>query len=98
MRKGVEDAAIVAVIILLVAAMVVYYMFTKGYPTTPEPKPPCIVTGCSGQVCSDEDVITTCEWRDEYACYRTARCERQSDGRCGWTPTAELQVCLNQYK
>lgn len=95
--KGIEDAAIVGVIILLVAAMVGYYMITKGFPTT-EPKPPCVVTGCSGQVCADEEVITTCEFRPEYQCYRNARCERQEDGRCGWTMTPELQACLERYR
>jgi len=25
-------------------------------------------------------MMTTCEWRDEYACYQTATCERQPDG------------------
>jgi hypothetical protein len=62
----------------------------------PEPPPSgeCVVTGCSRHVCADEPVITTCEWFDRYACYRTASCERQADGRCGWTPTEELSACL----
>jgi hypothetical protein len=55
----------------------------------------CYVGGCSGQICSDEQgVISTCEWREEYACYRTAACEVQADGNCGWTQTTELQACL----
>lgn len=54
----------------------------------------CIKTGCSGQVCADSEVITTCEWRPEYACYRRARCERQSDGKCGFTRTPALSECL----
>jgi hypothetical protein len=64
-----------------------------------EAEPPvasgCRPTGCSGQVCADEDVITTCEFRPEYACYRDATCERQADGRCGWTMTTELRSCLD---
>jgi hypothetical protein len=57
----------------------------------------CFVGGCSGQVCSDQEgVISTCEWREEYACYQTATCERQPDGLCGWTPTPELNACLGQ--
>ncbi len=57
----------------------------------------CYVGGCSGQICSDDPgAISTCEWRDEYACYQTATCERQSDGQCGWTATAELDACLAQ--
>src|SRR3989344_3351533 len=45
----------------------------------------CVVTGCSSQVCAEEDVITTCEYRSEYACYKSATCERQTNGECGWT-------------
>src|SRR5690606_12669702 len=55
----------------------------------------CYVGGCSGQVCSDQEgVISTCEWREEYACYQDAKCEVQADGNCGWTQTTELQACL----
>lgn len=58
----------------------------------------CYVGGCSGQICSDQEgVISTCEWRDEYACYQTASCERQPDGQCGWTPTEELNACLAEH-
>lgn len=57
---------------------------------------PCFKTGCSQQVCSDEEVVTTCEWRAEYECYKTARCERQSTGKCGFTDTPELRRCLRR--
>ncbi len=57
----------------------------------------CHVGGCSNQLCSDEpDVVSTCEWVPEYECYRTATCERQDDGACGWTETPDLQACLTQ--
>jgi len=55
---------------------------------------PCMKTGCSGQVCSDQDVITTCEYRTEYECYKKGACERQANGECGWTQTKELTSCL----
>ncbi|HLC82763.1 MAG TPA: hypothetical protein VJI69_02965, partial [Bacteroidia bacterium] len=54
----------------------------------------CVVTGCSGQVCASTQVATTCEYKDEYACYKTAVCEKQADGKCGWTMTDELKFCL----
>ncbi|MES2749384.1 MAG: hypothetical protein V4606_03250 [Patescibacteria group bacterium] len=58
----------------------------------------CKVGGCSAQLCgeaSDMDgMVTTCEFRAEYACYRTATCERQTTGKCGWTQTTELAQCL----
>jgi len=55
----------------------------------------CIKTGCSGQICSDEEVVTTCEWREEYACYtqRFARCVCE-DGQCGWERNRRLALCL----
>jgi len=55
---------------------------------------PCIKTGCSGQICSDESVISTCEYRPEYECYKKATCERQANGNCGFTQTPELKSCL----
>ena len=69
---------------------------SAGACAEPEPPPaPCFVGGCSGQVCSErKGVITTCEWRAQYACYKQASCERQDDGKCGWTATAELTSCL----
>ena len=57
---------------------------------------PCFKTGCSRQVCSDEEVVTTCEYRSEYDCYKTARCERQANGKCGFTDTPELRRCLRR--
>jgi Domain of unknown function (DUF6748) len=57
--------------------------------------PACYVGGCSHQLCGDvEGVVSTCEWKSEYACYETATCERQIDGACGWTQTDDLQACL----
>jgi hypothetical protein len=55
----------------------------------------CRPSGCSGQVCSDQDVITTCEYAASYACYKKAVCARQATGECGWTKTDELIACLN---
>ncbi len=56
---------------------------------------PCYVGGCSNQLCSDQpDLVSTCEWREEYACFQNAACERQADGQCGFTQTAELTACL----
>jgi uncharacterized protein DUF6748 len=59
---------------------------------------PCMKTGCSGQVCSDKEVITTCEYKTEYDCYKKATCERQANGECGFTPTPELTACLRRTR
>jgi hypothetical protein len=52
------------------------------------------VTGCSGEICADQDVASTCIYKPEFACYQGATCERQADGACGWTQTAALTACL----
>lgn len=57
-------------------------------------KPDCKRSGCSGQICSDQDMMSDCMYRPEYACYKTATCERQKDGACGWTETSDLKQCL----
>ena len=64
--------------------------------SAPAPAGDCIKTGCSGTVCAEagNDVVTTCEFKEEYACYRTATCEKQADGNCGWTQNDALKACL----
>ena len=58
----------------------------------------CAIAGCSGQLCVSADeaptIVTTCEYRAEYACYRDAACEPQKDGTCGWTESKKLKQCL----
>jgi eight-cysteine-cluster-containing protein len=59
--------------------------------------PDCVVGGCSAQLCGEagEDLVSTCEFRPEYACYQAhSTCERQPNGRCGWTPNSALTQCL----
>lgn len=67
---------------------------TTAQPTTAE----CVMAGCSGQLCvnkgQDEGLVTTCEYKEEYACYKTATCEVQPNGKCGWTPSPQLLLCL----
>jgi hypothetical protein len=66
-------------------------------PFTADSAKQCYIGGCSGQLCGDKpgNLISTCEYRPEYACYRTAACERQTSGNCGWSPSKELTDCLN---
>lgn len=71
------------------------------FPAQPQPAPAksCKVAGCSSQLCVDAsagDIVSTCEWREEYACYRSATCEVQQDGECGWTETPTLVSCLQR--
>jgi len=58
----------------------------------------CVIGGCSSQLCLDAstggDMASTCEYRQEYACYKTAQCERQTTGKCGWTESDDLKACI----
>lgn len=55
----------------------------------------CFIGGCSSQICSDQpDVVSSCEYKSEYACYQKVTCEKQVSGKCGWTETADLKSCL----
>ena len=57
----------------------------------------CVVGGCSGQICADEPLASTCEWRPHYACFRDAHCGRFGPaGSCGWEQTSELAACLDR--
>ena len=58
---------------------------------------PCVISGCSGQVCASQPLLSSCEWRFEYACFADAVCEPQPDGRCGWTMTDALKQCLATF-
>ena len=59
----------------------------------------CVPAGCSGTICAElseaANIVTTCEYRAEYACYKLTKCERQADETCGWTQTAEFAACLS---
>lgn len=59
-------------------------------------QPKCKKTGCSGQLCASQDIMTTCEWMPHYACYQQfGECGNFGpDGSCLWNPTVELEQCL----
>lgn len=88
----------------MLLAFVVSCGGSKSSPTEPTGTPTgsasavsdCVKTGCSGTVCVEpgKEVVTTCEYKAEYGCYRDATCERQGDGKCGWTQSPELTSCL----
>lgn len=71
------------------------YKFT--FSVTPETAAtaPCYIGGCSSEICSDKQgVASTCIYREEYVCYKSASCTRQTNGSCGWTQTPSLKACL----
>ena len=56
----------------------------------------CVIGGCSGTICQGKDsepIVTTCEWKEEYACYKLSNCLCVS-GLCRWEKTAEFLNCF----
>lgn len=58
----------------------------------------CKISGCSREICSDEDVASICIYKNEYACYENATCRRQENGKCGWTLTPGILQCINDSR
>jgi len=60
----------------------------------------CVRTGCSREICTEKgnEMISTCLWFPQYECYKSARCEKQASGRCGWAETHELKACLEKRR
>lgn len=58
----------------------------------------CVVGGCSKELCMEASdvgqIVSACIYRSEFACYKSAVCERQASGKCDWTPTPVLQTCI----
>lgn len=89
---------LIGLFLLLIAVALFFTLTRKNKPLIKVDTSGCKKAGCSNQLCvsSDEkDVITTCEWKDEYACYQKAKCEKQEDGKCGFTQDEEFTDCLN---
>jgi len=60
----------------------------------------CVVGGCSGTVCQNKDappVFTTCEYREEYACYESIDCGCVA-GKCQWETTSEFEQCVEKAR
>ena len=56
----------------------------------------CVVGGCSGTVCQPKDaepIFTTCEYKDEYACFEAIDCGCVA-GKCQWETTPEFKGCV----
>lgn len=59
----------------------------------------CVIGGCSGEICADagsEPTVSACIYKEAFACYKSARCEKQASGSCGWTRTDDLTSCLQK--
>jgi len=58
----------------------------------------CFRSGCGGEICAAESVISTCEVKPESICLEGAICETQASGSCGFTLSAEAEECLDEVQ
>ena len=60
----------------------------------------CGTGGCSSQICSTkenaEDIITTCEYKEEYDCLQKTSCSC-IEGKCGFEQNQEYLNCLSEF-
>lgn len=100
-KKNLFLVTLVTVFVIIISTLII---FTLKKPTLPnndqKSNHGCIKGGCSGQLCVDEQAgesgVSTCEWRDEYECYKYAVCERQKNGKCAFSPNTQFQQCLDK--
>ena len=57
----------------------------------------CKISGCSAQICAEDEQASDCMYREEYMCYQKAICKKQQNGKCGWTETPEITACIKQF-
>ena len=58
--------------------------------------PACYKTGCSGHICASKQIISTCEWKEEYQCYKDQECIFDSNSsQCQWSDPKALEKCVS---
>ena len=60
----------------------------------------CITGGCSGTICqskSAKPIMTTCEYKEEYACYRQIECACINN-KCEWDKTSAFDKCVEEAR
>ena len=74
--------------------------FADFQPVTSNPRAQngCVITGCSKQICANQETPSTCEYQEIYACYQNAVCGRSTDtGQCQWQDSPDLGQCLDKF-
>ena len=86
-------------VLLIVGFMLFFYLWSSGLLKTVEYEcirdSECFTTGCSGQVCSNRKMITTCEMQPEYYCLEHTSC-KCIDYKCQWEKTQEFEDCMKE--
>jgi eight-cysteine-cluster-containing protein len=59
------------------------------------PAKSCIVSGCSGEICATESMMSICIWKPEYACLKYSECGLFGENStCAWKKTEAYLDCL----
>jgi len=61
----------------------------------------CKTAGCGGELCvgkESEQVYSICLFDPTHECYKYAVCEKQEDGKCGWTETSKFRECIDKIE
>ncbi len=93
---------VMVLVILVTTGLLFFVSFLNIGPSirniiTPAATGSCNISGCSGELCVDSKqggLASICIYRNGFACYKKATCEKQPNGKCGWTSTPELLNCL----
>ena len=60
----------------------------------------CVIGGCSGTICQHKDsepVMTTCEFKPEYACFKQIECGCIGKS-CMWDKTSDFDSCVEEAR
>jgi len=71
-------------------------LFKKIFPKNND----CVRGGCNGEICQEkgkEPIYSICLYDPRYKCYQFAKCQRQPDGRCGFTFTDKFKNCQKYF-
>jgi eight-cysteine-cluster-containing protein len=68
-----------------------------GICVEPSANDDCVVSGCSSEVCADEEMISTCIWKPWYDCLVLTTCGNNGEaGACGWEQNADYTACVDE--
>lgn len=57
----------------------------------------CKVTGCNGELCSEQEMTSICMYKPEFECYSLTNC-KCINGGCAWEQTEEFLNCITEKK
>lgn len=80
-------------------SIIIPVKFTDFQPVATDPRAQngCVITGCSKQICANQEIPSTCEYQEIYACYQNTICSRNSSGQCQWQDSPALSQCLDKF-